>query len=436
MPDGNYTVNITGTSNDGSIVRHTSITVEITHLPIVNVNVDPGYVRVDRQGSSRLLILVHSLNRYNNTIYVSDPSVASNNGGLGILNYGSLGQVNPDSDAVTSLDIVATNTTLAGTYPVSIRVQLLHPSIERQYNPVTLLFFVDVIVPTHPVLGFLFADVLPDKTGSVAQGSSVNFTVVPVATLHSYSKLETSIGPFPHNNDPNVHVVTVTAPLTTPVGKYDVWLVGTDWDDTSTTIQLQVTVAPFEIQIVPEWLNAATWQGKDATGTVIVKSLSGYSGRVDLGVKLEPFAHLSATVSPTMVNLSPGHESANATLTVHALVPDSLFGPGGGTQYTVTVEGLFQSPKDGTLSYDKSVKVEYQVPLASGPFECSFCNLGPWQTGILLAILGLIVGSIAFGIYWRRRRERAFGRDQWKETPTEPVSPEKSEPQPYKIPGL
>jgi hypothetical protein len=267
-------------------------------------------------------------------------------------------------------------------------------------------FYGNKFVHGPPPEGYLL-DATP-KSATTAQGTSVAYTI----TVQSYGifnkpvslSVTSGMPPFatynfvppapqPPAGGAVTSTLTVTVPLTTPVGTYVLNVTGHDTSSPAIVrwvlVTLNVTLAPadFKVEVSPSSLTINTTESKNAI--VTVTSIGTFNQNVTLSVTGLP-AHVTVTFTPpapqppaqgtadSIMRITVGADAVNAT-------------------YPLTIVGSNGTALPCTALHCAPFTLTIVKPPQAGI---------PWLTLLLIllaALAGVVLGVLAYALSSRRR---------------------------------
>jgi len=241
------------------------------------------------------------------------------------------------------------------------------------------------------------------KSATTAQGTSVAYTVT-VQSFGNFNKpvslsITSGMPPFATYNfvppapQPPIggaatSTLTVTVPLTTPVGSYVLNVTGHDTSSPSIVksvlVTLNVTLAPadFKVGVSPNSLTINTTESKNAI--VTVTSIGTFNQNVTLSVTGLP-AHVTVTFTPPAPQPPAGG-------TADSIMRITVGGDAVNATYPLTIVG-----SNGTATRSAPFTLTIVKPPQAGI---------PWLTLLLIllaALAGVVLGILAYALSSRRR---------------------------------
>jgi len=348
---GSYTITVTGTN--GTLTRSTNIALQITAPPIppvpdFSIAAFPASLTIQQGNSDVSTLIIVSLRGFSGTVdmeLVSQPIP-----GVSVTLNPTQVALSPNGFATSTLMVDVDTSAPPDEYMliVSGASDSLKHSAEISLE----------ILPAPPPPIFDFSIIANPSLLNIQQGGS-NISIVSITSLTEASQpveltitsppidgVTTTLNPLqviPPPNKPAISILTIDVDTLTATGSYTITVTGTSGTTTrSTNIALEVMAPPvppvpdFSITAFPA--SIVVHQDSSNVSTLIIVSLKGFSGTVDLSVTSQPILGVMLTLDPSNVILSP-NDFATSTLTVES---DASASP---DEYMIIIEGTSDSLK-------------------------------------------------------------------------------------------
>jgi len=342
---GSYTITVTGTS--GTITRSTNIVLEVMAPPVppvpdFSIAAFPASIVVHQDSSNVSTIIIVSLREFSGTVDLSVTSQPI----LGVTLT-----LSPSSVILSPNDFATSTLTVESDASASPDEYMLVVSGTSDSLKHSVEISLEILSAPPPSI-FDFSIIADPSSLNVQQGGS-NTSIISITSLTDASQpvdliitspsiagVTTTLNPLqviPPPNKSAFSILTVDVATTVAAGLYTITVTGTNGTLTrSTNIVLEVRAPPvppvldFSITAFPASLTVQ--QGNVNVSTLIIVSLNGFGGTVDLDLESQPILGVTLTLNPTQVALS-SEGFATSTLTVEV---DVTALPG---QYILIVTG-------------------------------------------------------------------------------------------------
>jgi len=304
------------------------------------ITASPDSLIIPQNSSAKSTITIQSLNNFSQPVNLSITSEPIS----GVTTKLNQSQVTPPSNESTNVTLTVDVALTAKTDSYTITVTGTSNTLKRTAN-ITLEVTALPSVPDFSIEAY-------PNSFTIRQGGS-NISIITVTSIEGFSQpvdltitspsmpgVNTTIKEpqvFPPSNGSAYSFLTILVATTADVSNYTITVTGSsDTLTRSTKISLEVIAPPgpsipdFSIAAFPSSLTVQ--QSSLKISTLVLVSLRGFSGSVDLAVTSQPILGVTLTLSPSQVILSPnGFNSSTLTVEANASALPK--------EYTLTVNG-------------------------------------------------------------------------------------------------
>ena len=362
VPQGSYTLNITGTN---AALSRSLVFLLIVTGPDFSITLGSQTIAFDVGQSGHTTISVSSLSGFSGTIALTATTSPSG------LSLSSLPSLSLSSSGTNSSTIVigTNNSTRAGTYMVAItgasgalsHLVTLTVNVE-DFRVGVLSAPTATLQPGSAAVFDVFVESLNGFSGPVILNASQSSAVTAVIGFFNGGTLQENVSIILGPDQSFSLILKTTASISARPGNYTVTLTATGPSATHTTnVVVTVVIPPPDFTITANPVFLTILQGNRANSTVTIQSVFGFQGNLTLSYQIGPSPGITITLQPSNVVLD-ANTSRTAILTISTsttAVP---------TTYMLTVTAANQTASHAVLLSFRVLTPPDESPVANFTF--------------------------------------------------------------------